>query len=61
MESANTFIYITLAILTVSVLWGAYEAYSIRQQLKAHTMHLLYLTSHETVRRKPQLFDQEQP
>ena len=55
MESANTFIYIILAILTVSVLWGATELHLLRHRVDA--------TADRARRRQqlsPQLFDQEQ-
>ena len=56
MESANTFIYLILTILTVSVLWGAYELHQLRESLDG--------AGRRAARRErlsPHLFDQEQP
>lgn len=54
MESANTFIYLILAVLAVSVLWGACELHLLRHRVDA--------TADRARRRQqlsPQLFDQE--
>lgn len=54
MESANTFIYLILAVLAVAFLWGAAELHLLRHRVDA--------TADRARRRQklsPQLFDQE--